>query len=96
MTKRRLDHDEQAEFVAQQFHDTYELLAPDFGYETRGESRKPWTEVPLQNRMLMIEVASTLLHSGAIECSATVEDDGGSEGSHITLAAANGDGYERR
>src|SRR6476620_5707632 len=42
-----------AEILAEKFHETYERLAPDFGYRTREASAKPWTEVPEQNRKLM-------------------------------------------
>lgn len=45
-----------AERLAQTFHETYERLAPNFGYETRKESAKPWAEVPEQNKRLMIAV----------------------------------------
>jgi len=40
--------------TARLFHETYERLAPDFGYRTREASAKPWDEVPEQNRALMI------------------------------------------
>jgi hypothetical protein len=44
------------EQIAQMFHEQYEELAPSFGYETREASRKPWSEVPANNRALMIAV----------------------------------------
>ena len=50
-----------AEQLAKLFHETYEALAPKFGYETREASRKPWEDVPEQNRKLMIAVCSRLL-----------------------------------
>lgn len=50
-----------AERIAQAFHETYERLAPEHGYETREASAKPWSEVPEQNRNLMIAVVSELL-----------------------------------
>ena len=50
-----------AEMLAQLFHETYERLAPEFGYETRKESAKPWAEVPEQNRKLMIAVCEEIL-----------------------------------
>ena len=50
-----------AEDLARCFHETYELLAPSFGYETRKESAKPWEEVPDKNKRLMIAVCETLL-----------------------------------
>lgn len=50
-----------AEALAKRFHETYERLAPDFGYETRLDSAVPWDDVPEQNRNLMVAVAATLL-----------------------------------
>lgn len=49
------------EDVARMFHETYERLAPSFGYETRKASAKPWDEVPENNRKLMIAVAGAVL-----------------------------------
>ena len=49
------------EDLAKLFHETYETLAPDFGYETREASRKPWLEVPEKNRKLMIAVCERIL-----------------------------------
>jgi hypothetical protein len=54
------------EVVARKFHETYEQLAPAFGYETREESAKPWEQVPEANRKLMIAVCAQLLGSGMI------------------------------
>ena len=56
----------EAERVAQRFHETYERLAPEFGYRTREASAKPWAEAPEQNRKLMIAVCEELLGSGFI------------------------------
>ncbi len=42
------------EEMAQRFHEVYERLAPDFGYETREESCTEWEDVPENNRKLMI------------------------------------------
>ena len=42
------------EALAERFHDTYERLAPEHGYETRQESAVPWSDVPEPNRRLMI------------------------------------------
>jgi hypothetical protein len=47
-----------AEELAKQFHDTYERLAPSFGYETRKASSVPWGQVPENNRKLMIAVCA--------------------------------------
>lgn len=46
--------------IAQQFHETYERLAPAFGYQTREDSAKPWADVPQRNQDLMIAVAREL------------------------------------
>jgi Lar family restriction alleviation protein len=45
-----------SEQLAQMFHETYERLAPSFGYETRKSSAKPWADVPENNKRLMIAV----------------------------------------
>lgn len=50
-----------ADQLAQLFHETYERLAPQFGYKTREASAKPWAEVPEQNKALMVAVASEVL-----------------------------------
>lgn len=50
-----------AEYVARLFHETYERLAPKFGYETRKASAVPWGQVPEQNKTLMIAVAGEVL-----------------------------------
>lgn len=47
-----------AEDIARRFHETYERLAPDFGYETRSESAVPWEDVPERNRLLMQAVVA--------------------------------------
>lgn len=54
-------HDPTALDLAQQFHDAYERLAPDFKYSTREASAKPWSDVPPENRALMIAVAQEIL-----------------------------------
>lgn len=58
--------EDQAERIAQRFHEAYEELAPYHGYETREASRKPWGEVPENNKSLMIAVAARLLREGVI------------------------------
>jgi len=50
-----------AEQLAKRFHETYERLAPAFGYKTRAASRVAWADVPQKNRALMIAVCETLL-----------------------------------
>ena len=47
--------------LAQMFHECYERLAPQFQYETRRASAVPWSEVPSQNKRLMIAVAEKVL-----------------------------------
>ena len=54
-----------AEQLAKRFHETYERLAPAFGYKTRRASAVPWEEVPEPNRQLMIAVAAELLRAEA-------------------------------
>lgn len=49
-----------SEDLAKRFHEAYERLAPQFGYETREASAKPWSEVPENNKRLMIAVASEI------------------------------------
>lgn len=49
------------EEIAKLFHETYERLAPNFGYATMTDSRKPWSEVPKQNKSLMIAVVGELV-----------------------------------
>lgn len=48
------------ERIAARFHEVYELLAPDHGYETRSASAVPWADVPEPNRSLMIAVGEFL------------------------------------
>lgn len=50
-----------AEHVAEQFHETYERLAPDFDYRTRTASAVPWADVPEGNKRLMTAVVSELI-----------------------------------
>ena len=49
-----------AETLARDFHDTYERLAPQHGYETRRESRTTWEQVPENNRSLMVAVCAEI------------------------------------
>lgn len=56
----------EAAVVAQAFHESYERLAPDHGYETREASAKPWAEVPKKNQRLMIAVVDDLIARGVI------------------------------
>jgi len=45
---------EEADELARKFHETYEALAPSFGYNTRSDSAVPWAQVPEANRKLMV------------------------------------------
>lgn len=50
-----------AEELARRFHETYERLAPLFGYRTGEASAVPWDAVPDQNKRLMVAVAAEVL-----------------------------------
>lgn len=64
-----IEHAARAEALAQRFHETYERLAPEHGYKTREASAKPWSEVPEQNKSLMIAVCAELLGEPEIDLS---------------------------
>ncbi len=53
-----------AERLAKRFHETYEELAPMYGYKTRSRTAVPWEDVPVDNKNLMIAVAVELLRDG--------------------------------
>lgn len=55
------------ERIARAFHEAYEELAPEYGYLTREASRKPWEDVPHDNRSLMRATVGTLLSRGVIK-----------------------------
>lgn len=61
-----------AEELAQSFHAAYERLAPQFGYETREASAKPWGDVPESNRKLMIATVREILACDAKTCDAKI------------------------
>lgn len=63
------------EQLAEAFHEAYERLAPQFGYETRKASAKPWADVPEQNKRLMIAVCSELLDRHALTRKVTMSDE---------------------
>lgn len=52
--------------LAKDFHATYERLAPGFGCKTQEASAKPWSEVPANNRNLMIATAKDILVKDAL------------------------------
>lgn len=47
--------------LARFFHETYERLAPDYGYKTREESAVPWDDVPTDNKALMTATCAEVL-----------------------------------
>lgn len=63
----------QAEELAQMFHETYERLAPDHGYETRKDSAVAWESVPEKNKSLMIAVCQEIIDSGFLNSSKPTE-----------------------
>ncbi|GII42949.1 hypothetical protein [Planotetraspora phitsanulokensis] len=55
-----------AEVIARGFHETYERLAPTYGYTTRRESAVLWNDVPASNKALMVATVQSLLDQGVI------------------------------
>jgi hypothetical protein len=51
-----------AERLAKFFHETYERLAPTFGYETQARTAVAWENVPEDNKRLMIHVCRLVLN----------------------------------
>ena len=49
------------EKLAKLFHEIYKELAPNFNYKTKKASAKPWSNVPENNKNLMIAVATKIL-----------------------------------
>lgn len=54
------------EYIARRFHETYERLAPRYGWETNHTTRTPFDDLPEGNRMLMIAVVRELLEEATI------------------------------
>lgn len=54
------------EYIAKNFHESYERLAPEFDYKTREASAVPWEDVPDNNKNLMIAVVTDLLEQNII------------------------------
>jgi len=48
---------DRVEALARLHHETYERLAPEYGYKTRDATAVPWDEVPENNKELMLAVA---------------------------------------
>lgn len=59
----RDDRQMTSERLAHLFHETYERLAPGYGYATRSETAIPWLDIPGDNpnKRLMIAVAGEVL-----------------------------------
>jgi hypothetical protein len=49
-----------SEQLARLFHETYERLAPTFGYGTRKETAVPWEDMPDKNKRFAIAVADII------------------------------------
>jgi hypothetical protein len=60
------ERDPRTEAIARRFHETYEQLAPNYGYTTRKSSAQPWEDVPEPNKSLMIATVAALLDEGTI------------------------------
>ena len=56
---------ENPQALAKLFHETYEHLAPEFGYETRKETARGWDEIPddSPNKRLMIAVCREIIEA---------------------------------
>ena len=64
-----------SEKIASNFHTHYERLARNYGYTTREESAKPWSEVPENNKALMIATVDVLLADGIIKRGDSLDSD---------------------
>lgn len=71
--------------IAKAFHEAYERLAPEHGYETREASAKPWDEVPANNRELMVAVVEQLLAQGDIEYGVLADASGDGPRAHFEI-----------
>lgn len=49
------------ERIARRFHEAYERLAPEHGYETRKASAVAWEDVPENNKALMRATVAALI-----------------------------------
>ncbi len=75
-------NDAMAEALAKWWHETYEELAPEYGYETRKETAVAWDDIPdtSANKRLMIAVAKKFLSSNFISYNSDVETSTGGTG----------------
>lgn len=53
--------EQQCDALARFFHENYEEVAPQIGYETRPESAVPWGDVPTKNKWVMRVVSERVL-----------------------------------
>lgn len=56
-----------AEHIAEAFHDAYSSLAPLHGWTVQEVTRTTFQDLPDENRLLMVDVAATLIQDGVIE-----------------------------
>lgn len=59
--------------LARAFHEAYERLAPDHGYQTRRASAVPWEAVPEANKTLMLATIGDVLADPSKVIAALVE-----------------------
>lgn len=64
------------EELAELFHETYERLAPQFGYTSRASSAVPWRNVPEPNKSLMIAVAKEVMEELKLKAGITWTNTG--------------------
>ena len=57
LKREKIDSEE----VARKFHEIYERLAPDYGWDTNKETKKSWNDIPESNKQLMIAVSREVL-----------------------------------
>jgi hypothetical protein len=69
------------EQLARMFHEEYERLAPEHGYETRRDSAVPWEDVPERNRRLMVATVAAVLERLGVQRTGAPGYADGREGS---------------
>jgi hypothetical protein len=69
------------EAIARMFHEEYERLAPEHGYETRRDSAVPWEDVPERNRRLMVATVAAVLERLGVQRTGAPGYADGREGS---------------
>lgn len=76
------------EYVAKKFHEAYEELAPDHGYETRKDSAVAWEDVPDRNKSLMIATVKKLMEDRVILAWSPFPSQGASYQGRVTINPA--------